>query len=385
MKKLKILFILPICALFSCSEDDGAITNYDLGANVVLNTSSLSNLDEDHIMEFSILTADDVSVSGVAVSKGENTTDATISGDIATFNSSLLGTLNGQEEDGIDITAVTTLSNGLPYSKDFNVAITKALSLEKGLEAITYNSSVEDTLTFAASTKSAIIDNISLEWKNGKEGTYAPTTPLGEALDVDGNEIIFANFTDESYGYNLAVKDTLYYRFIATSGSLTDTLETFIPIISQTFEAANSVSLSSDLSINKLSLDTATFYGDTNTEDGEIKFQNPAGFEKEGDTDIDFVKVGDLSGENEHYNTVDKLFSEKDLLVAQRLYEAGTAETGFNEVKKGDLYIYKITRATEDEEEVTKYGMIKIGDVITTNGGTTQTDISIEYGEAEIK
>ncbi|MBU2947549.1 hypothetical protein [Zobellia uliginosa] len=389
MKKLNIFYILPICVLFSCSEDDGAITNYDLGANVILSPSSLSNLDENHTMELSLLTADDVTVTGVKVTKGESTVDATISGNLATFNSSLLGTLNGeeQEEDGIDITTVTSLSNGLPYSKDFNVAITKALSLEKGLEAITYNSSVEDTLSFAASTKSAIIDNISLEWKNGEEGTYAPTTPLGEALDVDGNEIIFANFTDESYGYNLAVKDTLYYRFIATSGSLTDTLETYIPIISQTFEAANSVSLSSDLSINKLNLDTATFYGDTNTEDGEIKFQDPSGFEKEGDTDIDFVKVGDLSGESEYYNTVEKLFAEKDLLIAERLYDAGTKETGFSITAKGDLYIYKVTRASEEEgeDDITEYGMIKIGDIVTTNGGTSLTEINIEFGEGEIK
>ncbi|MWW26374.1 hypothetical protein [Algibacter lectus] len=379
MKKLKIFFILPICILISCNEDEGEIDYADLGANVILKTSSISNLDENHTMEFSIITADDVIVTDMAVTKGANTVNANVSAETATFNSSLLGTLIGNEEDGIDINVVSTLSNGNPYSKDFTVKITKALSLEKGLDAIIYDTAVEDTLIFEASTKSAVIDNISLEWKKGKEGTYAPTTPLGSPLNVDGDTIIFTNFTDTSYGYNLAVKDTLYYRFIATSGTLTDSLETYIPIISQTFDTSSKVILSSDLTKNKLNLDTATFYTDTNNEDAEIKFKSPTGFEKEGTTDIDFVKVGDLSGESEYYNTIDKLFAEKDLLIAQRLYDAGTKETEVTDATNGDLYIYKITR------DVTEYGMIKIGDVVSTNGGTSLTELNIEFGEAEIK
>ena len=379
MKKLKIFFILPICILISCNEDEGEIDYADLGANVILKTSSISNLDENHTMEFSIITADDVIVTDMAVTKGANTVNANVSAETATFNSSLLGTLIGNEEDGIDINVVSTLSNGNPYSKDFTVKITKALSLEKGLDAIIYDTAVEDTLIFEASTKSAVIDNISLEWKKGKEGTYAPTTPLGSPLNVDGDTIIFTNFTDTSYGYNLAVKDTLYYRFIATSGTLTDSLETYIPIISQTFDTSSKVILSSDLTKNKLNLDTATFYTDTNNEDAEIKFKSPTGFEKEGTTDIDFVKVGDLSGESEYYNTIDKLFAEKDLLIAQRLYDTGTKETEVSDATNGDLYIYKITR------DVTEYGMIKIGDVVSTNGGTSLTELNIEFGEAEIK
>ena len=99
--------------------------------------------------------------------------------------------------------------------------------------------------------------------KKVKEGTYAPTTPLRKELDVDGDEIIFANFTDESYDYNLTVVDSLYYKFIATSGSLTDTLETSMPIVSQTFESSTAAVLSSDLTKNKFNLDTATSYTDS--------------------------------------------------------------------------------------------------------------------------
>ncbi|MDO6490548.1 MULTISPECIES: hypothetical protein [unclassified Cellulophaga] len=385
MKKFKILFILPIFVLFSCNEDDSEITNYDLGANIILNTNSISNLDVNNTMEISIITADGVSVSSIQVIKGDDNVDASISGNTATFNSSLLGTLIGQEEDGIDINTITTLSNEKPYTKSFNINITKALAFDKELDAITYNTTVEDTLSFSASTKSAIIDNISLEWKKGSEGTYASTEPLGAALNVDGEEIIFSNFTDASYGYNLAVKDTLYYRFIATSGSLKDTIITSMPIISQTFENSNAVVLSSDITKNKLNLDTATSYTDSETELAEIKFKSPSGFEKAGSTDIDFVKVGDLSGESEYYNTVEKLFSEKDLLVAKRLYEAGAKETEFSSTAQGDLYIYKVTRLNEDGDSITEYGMIKIGDIITTNGGTTLTDINIEFGEGEIK
>ncbi len=349
----------------------------------------ITNLDANQPMELSIITADDVNLTAVSLTKDDNTVDAFIYGDLATFNSSLLGTLAGQEEDRIDINVMSTLSNGKPYTKRFTVKVTKAFSLDKALDAITYNTSVEDTLIFKTSIKLAVIDNISLEWKKGKEGTYAPATPLGEDLDVDGDEIIFVNFTDESYGYNLAVKDTLYYRFIATSGSLTDTLETNMPIVSQTFESSTAAVLSSDLTKNKFNLDTATSYTDSDTEFAEIKFSGPTGFEKEDTTDIDFVKVGDLSGESEYYDTADKLFAEKDLLIAQRLYDAGTKETGFTDTESGDLFIYKITRTMTEEGEdgvdATEYGMIKIGDIFTTNGGTSLTDKSFEYGETEIK
>ncbi|MGP1991059.1 hypothetical protein D9V96_004155 [Zobellia laminariae] len=183
--------------------------------------------------------------------------------------------------------------------------------------------------------------------------------------------------------------DSLYYKFIATSGSLTDTLETSMPIVSQTFESSTAAVLSSDLTKNKFNLDTATSYTDSDNESAEIKFSGPTGFEKEGTTDIDFFKVGDLSGESEYYDTADKLFAEKDLLIAQRLYDAGTKETGFTDTESGDLFIYKITRTMteegEDDVDVTEYGMIKIGDIVTTNGGATLTDVSIEFGEAEIK
>ena len=384
----KIIYILLLSVVFCCSENENAVNTYDLEANVVLKTTSISNLDENHTIEATIFTDSDVSVTEMTISKGSNNINPTISGNKATFNSSFFGTLKGQEKDGVDFSINSSLSNSKSFTNDFTIEITKALSLTQPLEAIVYKNSVEDTLVFKSSTESAIINKITLEWKKGKAGTYAPSTPLGVPLKVKGDMIIFKNFDNDTYNYNLKVKDTLYYRFTATSGKLKDILETSIPVISQTFKMVHIENLSSDLTKNKLNLSTQTFYTDANDDKGEIKFKSPTGFEKEGNTSIDFVKAGDLSAESVYYNTVDKLFAEKDLLIAKKIYDAGAKVKEVSDTSNGDLFIYKITRVKKTDgkpdKNITNYGMIKIVGVNITDNGTGLTKVAIEYGEAEI-
>lgn len=274
-------------------------------------------------------------------------------------------------------------NSGQPYKKTFSVAITSVLGISKGLDAITYSSSVADTLSFKTTTNSATVDAVTLDWKKNKAGTYAKTSPTVAALKVKGDDIIFVNVDNTTYGYYLNIKDTLYYRFIATSGTLKDTLEVKLPVVSQTFEGYSSSGVYSDKTKYKLNLSTGTHYSDTDTEGkGEIVFKAAtAGFEKEGSTAIDFVKVGDLSSEQDHVNTSDKFYNEKDLLAIKRVYDAGTKSTSVDNPVKDELYVYKITRDSK-----TKYGLIKIGDIeMVTVNSATSTTINIEFGEGKVK
>ena len=382
MKYIKFITFLFLTAfIFSCEkEEDPFQEKFDLGVNILLTTSKISKFDVGHNIDLKIINHSDVSISKIEVESGGNNADASLTDNKASFNSSLLGKLEGKES--VEFTINATLSNGKPYKKAFKVSILGVLGIKKGLNALTYNSSVADTLAFETNTKSAKVNSVILEWKKNKAGTYAVTSPTGAALKVKGDEIRFVNVDNTTYSYGLEIKDTLYYRFVATSGTLKDTLELTLPVNSQTFGEYKSSSVYSDMTKNKLNLSTTTHYLDSDPKGkGEIVFKTPLGFEKEGMTAIDFVKVGALSSELNHVNTSEKFYKEKDLLAIKRVYDAGTKTTSVDNPAKDDLYVYKITR-----DKKTTYGLIKIGSVEkVTIDNETSTTIDIEFGEGEIK
>ena len=382
MKYIKFITFLFLTAfIFSCEkEEDPFQEKFDLGVNILLTTSKISKFDVGHNIDLKIINHSDVSISKIEVESGGNNADASLTDNKASFNSSLLGKLEGKES--VEFTINATLSNGKPYKKAFKVSILGVLGIKKGLNALTYNSSVADTLAFETNTKSAKVNSVILEWKKNKAGTYAVTSPTGAALKVKGDEIRFVNVDNTTYSYGLEIKDTLYYRFVATSGTLKDTLELTLPVNSQTFGEYKSSSVYSDMTKNKLNLSTTTHYLDSDPKGkGEIVFKTPLGFEKEGMTAIDFVKVGVLSSELNHVNTSEKFYKEKDLLAIKRVYDAGTKTTSVDNPAKDDLYVYKITR-----DKKTTYGLIKIGSVEkVTIDNETSTTIDIEFGEGEIK
>lgn len=383
MKYIKFITFLLISAfIFSCEkEEDPFKENFDLGVNILLTTSEISKFDVSHGVDLKIISHPDVSVSKINVESGDSKADATLDDNTASFNSSIFGDLEGKES--IDFTIDATLSNGKPYRKTFEVSIGNVLGISKALNELTYNSSIEDTLAFKTTTNSATINSVTLDWKKNNAGTYAATNPTGEALNVEGDEIYFINVDNTTYDYDLNIKDTLYYRFIATSGTLKDTLEVMMPVKSQVFEAYKTSSVYSDVLKNKLNLSTGSYYADNDSEGkGEIVFKAAtSGFEKEGSTEIDFVKVGDLTSELEHVNTTTKFYMEKDLLAIMRVYDAGTKITSVDNPIKDDLYVYKITR----DAKIT-YGIIKIGSITTVTVDTkTSITIDLEFGEGEVK
>lgn len=383
MKYIKFITFLLISAfIFSCEkEEDPFKENFDLGVNILLTTSEISKFDVSHGVDLKIISHPDVSVSKINVESGDSKADATLADNTASFNSSIFGDLEGKES--IDFTIDATLSNGKPYRKTFGVSIGNVLGISKALNELTYNSSIEDTLAFKTTTNSATINSVTLDWKKNNAGTYAATNPTGEALNVEGDEIYFINVDNTTYDYDLNIKDTLYYRFIATSGTLKDTLEVIMPVKSQVFEAYKTSSVYSDVLKNKLNLSTGSYYADNDSEGkGEIVFKAAtSGFEKEGSTEIDFVKVGDLTSELEHVNTTTKFYMEKDLLAIMRVYDDGTKITSVDNPIKDDLYVYKITR----DAKIT-YGIIKIGSITTVTVDTkTSITIDLEFGEGEVK
>ena len=387
----EILFILIAILVIGCDEDNDNASFGPInatGTNLTLTTLSLTNLDEDHPMVISIETDEVNPVESIEILLGSNEVPsgiATISDNSATFNSSILGSL--KDKSSIAIRTLATLKDGSTIEKQQSaISISKAISLSTTITAFKLadtNDTENDTLAFETSTKSATISSVSLEWKKGINGTYASTSPLGRAFEIEGDTIPFVNLDASTYGYGLEIKDTLYLKFSATSGSLIDVIETSIPVIaSQTLEATSTATLFSDVTKNKLNLETAATYADDDAEgEGEIKFKAPLGIEIEGSTSLEFVKITDLSSEKSYLDTAEKFFAEKDLMKIKEYFDAGTGVTEITTASKDDLYVYKISRTVESED-IIKYGILLIGDTKTTTiNGETMSEINIEYGE----
>lgn len=72
-------------------------------------------------------------------------------------------------------------------------------------------------------TVGALVDAIDLEWKVGSEGTY---TADDAELGLEGGSINVSSLDRDVY--NLSAGDTLYYRFTASAGDLTDQVSTSV-------------------------------------------------------------------------------------------------------------------------------------------------------------
>lgn len=308
MKNTKkiFIFICFITLIISCEKQDNLAEVSNIAATTLLKTTSLSKFDTNDNIKLEFNTANEISVTKSQIDFKGNKADVTISKDTnekqsGIFNSSIFGDLESvanSKKNHINFKLISTLSNGEKMNQLFKIEISKhVLSIIKkqSISNLNYMNKTPDTLSFKTETNSAVISSVALNWKKNKSGTYASTTPTGKALNVKGDSIVFKNLNETTYGYGLKVKDTLYYQFIAASGTLKDTLEISIPINSQNFEKYATLNLYSDLEKNKLNLETGKTYADTDPkEKGEIKFMTPSGFEKSGVVSIDFVKVGDL-------------------------------------------------------------------------------------------
>jgi hypothetical protein len=207
-------------------------------------------------------------------------------------------------------------------------------------------------LAYSTYTRSATIDDVTLFWKKNDAGTYAESNMV---LDVDGDEI---NLGDIDYTeYDAKVNDTLYYKFVANSGALSQEIETKIAILPQTFGAATNATLSADAGMKEYNLGSGAYAPAGET--GEMSFIDPSGFELA----VDFVEATVPAG-----MTAEEYFNNTDLMVAEAAFNAGTKITSVNDVSNGDVYIYEITRQNEDGEDLVYFGIIKIGNTIVVNG-----------------
>lgn len=226
LKYISLSLVLAL-GISSCETDefDQIDDVRDLGGYAHLATPRLSQFDTDSDLTVNLFTASGVSVETVEIVRdGAVIGTADVNGETATFNSSVLG----------DIAAGTypvilraTLSNGNVTEQPFNITVENSLTINADNPEESTLSGL-DTLAIDYNTYNlaADIDNVDLHLRNGSAGTYV------ESGAEVGDEAV--NFSDTNYqALNLSVNDTLYYRFTATSGTLTQSAEDYIVIIEE--------------------------------------------------------------------------------------------------------------------------------------------------------
>jgi len=368
------LCILVAVGFSSCTTDDNSLDPTNLGGYVQLTDRTISVFDTNANLNLNLLAASGVTVDAVEIlQEGAVIANAVVSGETASFNSSALGDFVFIDDDDVahptgsfPLFISSSLSNGNNAGDPATISVVDAISFDDEPGSVKFMDSTTTILSYTTFTHSATIDDVTLSWKKNKAGTYADSNM---ALDVEGDEI---NLGDIDYdAFDAEANDTLYYKFVATSGALSQEIVAKIAILPQSFGAATNATLSPDAGMNEYNLGSGEYAiaGET----GEMSFIDPSGFELA----VDFVEATVPTG-----MTAEEYFNDTDLMVAEAAYNAGTKSTSNDNVSDGDVYIYKITRQNEDEEDLVYYGIIKIDNTIVVNG--TANSFEFKYAEGTI-
>lgn len=371
MKNINQIFKYGLLAIssvliFSCDSDDDDVP-YVVG-------NSLATLEESEISFFDVNTTLNVSIADLSTTTalsnlevfedGEKLGDGLVADELSgTFNSSILPfeKLDDDNTGTFNLSIVSTEANGEVGASPVSLDVVSPLIVTNELGSIVFGDFTVDedlaTIGFETFTVNAEIDDIILSWKNGSEGVYEEVTVeevTTAGVSINLNELSYIN------DFGLVANDTLFYQVTVTSGLLTESAETSVAILPQTFDVENVISLNSS-STTEYVLQTSE-----ESEAGEIFFTGPQGFSTidaviaapgvEAVEGVQFVKLADTGLE---------FFTEyTDLTTAKVDFEAGTP-INTTQVLVDEVYVYRATR-TINEVSVDVYGAILVGDVTTT-------------------
>lgn len=218
---LSLVFILGFT---SCDVDESLDDTYrDLGVYAHLDTQRLSQFDTNSNLRIKFFVPPGVTAQSVEILRaGAVIGTGTVSGETATFNSSILGAITTGTHS---IRIRTTFSNGQVTEQPFNITVVNSLSIPaSNARSAPLSTLAATNIAFSTFNLGATIDNVALFLKKGRLGTYVdsgltnPTSPVRLG-------------TTNYQQLNLAVRDTLYYRVTVTSGTRTQSAENYIVVV----------------------------------------------------------------------------------------------------------------------------------------------------------
>ena len=240
IKTLKYIGIAILSAgvITSCDEDDSFNNEtVDLGGYAYLTDQNLSVFDSNETLNIDIFTQDGVTAESIDLFQdGQSIGTATISENSASFNSSVLGNFTLEDDEtstSYDLTLETTYSNGNISTDNFSIGVDQVISLgDENVTTIELDSLGNASLGYSTFTNSASIDSVNVYLKKNMNGTYISNNISDFPESGEGQvELSTTNYSE----LDLAVNDTLYYRFAAYSGDLISEQESSI-ILTRTEE-----------------------------------------------------------------------------------------------------------------------------------------------------
>lgn len=365
----KGLFAFTVLLFVSCEDNGEAFPHAKTDTKITPRTTSLSALDGSYVMEYDYTTENGATIESMSVNTDDNTSNPlTLDGNVASFNSSVFGSMKGGGTESFDL--VATRTDGYSFRTLMSISVSKAIKAKKTPDAILYNSNAEDTLTVKTSTVASVVESLSLYSKVNHDGTYSMDTNYG-TLNPEEQSIYFRNVDSLTYNYNLMENDTLYYKFIARSGSLADSIEVKLPIIKQGFSSSVSdVSITDTDELRNYNLGTSEAVPLPDT-DGVAEIMYSSGMVmKAGTTDIEFAEITDLTASG--LNSNQEVLAENNVLITQNLFGANTAVTSFTP-SPDQLIAYKVVR-----DGTTSYGLILVTETFDNQTGN---GFKFNYGE----
>lgn len=215
-------------AFVSC-DDEREVPTTGIGGYAYLSETSISSFDENANLDIKLITKDGVTFNSIEVSTETASEMATIASDeLATVNTAFLGTLS---EDAYEVFISSELSNGKMAGDYFTISVDNPISIsEDNLAEATLDTLPNVEVAYELFTNTASIDDVMLSLKKNSDGIYADSGATGLST-VDGGSVLLS---DTNYqALNLVVNDTLYYKFTATSGSLSADAEGQMVIIEE--------------------------------------------------------------------------------------------------------------------------------------------------------
>jgi len=243
MKNIKIiLFLFALIAfLVSCDQDDESdLTGLDIGGNITLSTTSISEFDVNKDLKFNLLSKSGVTFDEIKVYKGDTEiAEAVIDNgtNSAIFNSSTLGDFNfpdDEDEDEDDKTGVyeintkSKISNGKTFLNLFTINVLKELTMDDEVASVINADDTEIEISFKTRTDMADLDFVKVFWKKNYDGDFAEDTDF--VFNQDNKALVFDQVADMQTKYSLAINDTIYFKFTTQKGTLTDEVITTIGI-----------------------------------------------------------------------------------------------------------------------------------------------------------
>lgn len=218
--------LLLVLGFASCdSDDDVRDQPRNIGGYAYPTDRHITVFDTNADLNIDLFTAEGVTAQSVEILQdGAVIGTGTISGETASFNSSIFGAI--EASDSFSLRVRTTYSNGEVSEDPFSVSVDHAIELGDNVTETTLDSLSMRTLDYSVSTFSATVDAVNLMLKKNSAGTYADSGVTGLPTDEGSVKVSDTNYAT----LLLTPGDTLYYQFTATSGSLSDSASSYIAI-----------------------------------------------------------------------------------------------------------------------------------------------------------